>query len=46
MYIFNSDSDLVKTFILQIQKGESTREQVPSLSNLQEVGWRDLDKLG
>lgn len=41
--MFNENSGLVKIWIRNIDEGNVTREQVPKLSNLQEVVYKILD---
>lgn len=41
--MFNENSGLVKIWIGNIDEGNVTREQVPKLSNLQEVVYKILD---
>ena len=40
--MFNKNSVLVKTWVKLIKKGTYTREDVPALSNLQEVVYEVL----
>lgn len=42
--MFNENSVLVKTWVNLVKKGTYTREQVPKLSNLQEIVYSVLDK--
>lgn len=42
--MFKKDSQLVKTWVRLINDGTYTRDQVPRLSNLQEVVWSVLDE--
>lgn len=42
--MFNKNSVLVKTWVNLIKKGMYTREDVPALSNLQEVVHEVLDE--
>lgn len=41
--MFNENSGLVKIWVRNVQDGTVTREQVPKLSNLQEVIYVILD---
>ena len=42
--MFDENSQLVKTWVRLVKAGAYTREQVPNLSNLQEVVGIVLDK--
>lgn len=42
--MFNENSGLVKLWVNNVKNGLYTREQVPKLSNLQEVVYAELDK--
>lgn len=42
--MFNENSGLVKIWMSNVQAKGYTRQQVPKLSNLQEVVWSILDK--
>lgn len=41
--MFNQNSGLVKIWVRNVDNGTVTREQVPKLSNLQEVVYAVLD---
>lgn len=41
--MFNENSQLVKSWVRLVKSGSYAREQVPRLSNLQEVVWSILD---
>lgn len=41
--MFNQNSGLVKIWVRNVENGTVTREQVPKLSNLQEVVYAVLD---
>jgi len=41
--MFNSTSGLVKIWVDNVKTNKYTREQVPKLSNLQEVVWTTLE---
>lgn len=43
--MFNQNSGLVKIWVRNVENDTVTREQVPKLSNLQEVVYAVLDKL-
>lgn len=42
--MFNKNSQLVKTWVRLVRSGAYARDQVPKLSNLQEVVWSVLDE--
>ena len=42
--MFNENSGLVNIWVRNIKDGNVTREQVPKLSNLQEIVYKILDK--
>lgn len=42
--MFNKESVLVKTWVNLVKKGTYNREDVPALSNLQEVVYEVLDE--
>ncbi|BAQ11288.1 hypothetical protein OXB_2961 [Bacillus sp. OxB-1] len=41
--MFNENSGLIAIWVDNVKTGKYTREQVPKLSNLQEVVWAILD---
>lgn len=41
--MFNENSQLVQSWVRLVKSGTYTREQVPKLSNLQEIVWSILD---
>lgn len=41
--MFNENSGLVRMWVNAVNEGKYSREQVPKLSNLQEVVWGILD---
>ncbi len=43
--MFNENSVIVKTWVSLVLSGAYTREQVPNLSNLQDVVYKILDDL-
>ncbi len=43
--MFNENSVIVKTWVSFVLSGAYTREQVPNLSNLQDVVYKILDDL-
>lgn len=42
--MFNKNSGLVKIWVRNVEEGKYSREQVPKLSNLQEVVYAVLDE--
>ncbi len=42
--MFDESSQLVKTWVFLVKQGTYTRDQVPKLSNLQEMVYTVLDK--
>lgn len=42
--MFNENSGLVKIWVRNVEENKYSREQVPKLSNLQEVVYTVLDK--
>lgn len=41
--MFNENSSLVKVWVRLVNEGKYTREQVPKISNLQEMVYKVLD---
>lgn len=41
--MFNENSQLVQSWVRLVKSGAYTRDQVPKLSNLQEIVWAVLD---